>query len=120
MYNLKSIFGAILVLTSIFDAWKYIWQTKAIIKTGTARGHSRKFLNAAIFNDIIKLMYGLIIHDLFIIASSSFSLITMCYNFYIVYLYYPYKMRGCINFKRPSVFLFILNSWTPNIIRKRL
>jgi hypothetical protein len=122
MFNLylKEIFGGALIFTSLFDAWKYIWQAKAIKKVGTAKGHSRKFLNAAIFNDIIKLCYGLIILDIFIIISSMLALVTMGYNFYIVYKFYPYKMRGCSNFKRPSILLYIINSLIPNSIRKRL
>jgi hypothetical protein len=61
---LKDILGGILILTSIFDAWKYVWNAKSIIKIGTARGHSRKFINAALLNDSVKLFYGIIINDL--------------------------------------------------------
>jgi hypothetical protein len=118
--TLKDFFGGLLILTSLFDAWKYIWQVKAIKKVGTARGHSRKFINAAIFNDIIKLCYGFIILDIFIIGSSILALVTMGYNFYIVYRYYPYRCRGLDGFKRPNIFYYIVNSLTPNRIRKRL
>ena len=117
---LKDIIGAILVITSIFDAWKYVWNAKSIIKIGTARGHSRKFINAAILNDTIKLSYGIVIFDIFIILSSILALGTMSFLFCTIYKYYPYKMRGCSNFKRPSIFLYWLNSWQPNSIRKRL
>jgi len=117
---IKDIIGIILIFTSILDALKYVWNAKAIIKIGTAKGHSRKFINAAIFNDITKLTYGIIILDLFIILSSVLALITMGYLFYIIYLFYPYKKRGLINFKKPSVFLYFLNSVLPNRIRRRL
>mgnify|MGYP001488246341 CR=1 FL=1 len=117
---IKDMLGGLLIVTSIFDAWKYLWQAKAIKKVGTAKGHSRKFINAAIFNDVIKLNYGIIILDTFIILSSLLALMTMGYNFYIIYRYYPFKMRGCPNFRRPNIFLYLINSILPNSIRKRL
>ena len=91
--------GISFIISSIFDCWKYIWQSSAIKRVGTAKGHSRKFLNAAMFNDMVKLCYGLVIMDIFIIASSILALVTMGYNFYTVYKFYPYRMRGCTNFK---------------------
>lgn len=118
--NLKDIVGGVLVLTSILDAIKYLWNAEAIKKVGTARGHSRKFLNAALFNDIVKLFYGFIIMDAFIILSSIMALITMGYNFFIVYWFYPYRKRGLINFKRPNIFIYTINSILPNQIRRRL
>ena len=120
MSNLKEIFGTLLIITSLFDAWKYCWQAQAVKKIGTAKGHSRKFLNAAIFNDFVKLTYGLIILDIFIILSSILALITMGYNYFIVYTYYPYKYRGLSNFKKPGLLVYIINSILPNKIRRRL
>lgn len=116
----KEIFGGLLIITSLFDAWKYIWAAQSIIKIKTAKGHSRKFLNAAIFNDIIKLTYGCIIFDVFIILSSILALVTMCYNYFTVYKYYPYRCRGLDGFRKPNLFYYIINSLTPNLIRKRL
>jgi hypothetical protein len=120
MINLKDLFGSLLIITSIFDAWKYLWSSSAIRKIGLARGHSRKFLNAAICNDLIKLIYGICILDVFIILSSILALVTMGYNFYTLYLFYPYKCRGLDGFKRPNIFFYVLNSFQPNRIRKRL
>jgi hypothetical protein len=117
---LKDILGGILIVTSLFDAWKYIWQAQLIKKIGTAKGHSRKFLNVAIFNDIIKFGYGVVILDIFIILSSCLALVTMCYNFYTVYKFYPYRCRGLSGFKKPNIFYYIINSMIPNRIRKRL
>lgn len=120
MLNLKDIIGGLLIITSLFDAWKYIWQGEAIKKVGIAKGHSRKFINAAIFNDIVKLGYGVVILDIFIISSSILALITMGYNFYIIYRYYPYRCRGLHGFKRPNLFAYFLNSLIPNKFRKKL
>jgi hypothetical protein len=117
---LKDIFGIIFIITSYFDAIKYIWQSKAIKKAGTAKGQSRKFINAAIFNDIAKLIYAILIKDIFIGISAIIALMTMIHCFYTIYKYYPYRMRGCQNFKRPNILLYLMNSLQPNSIRKRL
>ncbi|MDD5098586.1 MAG: hypothetical protein PHD31_02640 [Candidatus Pacebacteria bacterium] len=116
----KQIIGYLFILTSILDGLKYIWAANAVKKAGTAKGNSRKFLCAAIFNDIVKLIYGCVIIDIFIISSSLFALFTMCYNFYIVYLFYPYKYRNLNNFKRPGIIIYIYNSLQPNKWRRRL
>jgi len=116
----KDILGGLLVLTSIGDAWKYIWQSKSIKKVGTARGHSRKFINAALLNDTTKLCYGIVIDDLFIILSSLLALGTMSYLFWTIYKFYPYKYRGLQNFRKPNTLLYFWNSITPNSIRKKL
>lgn len=117
---LKEIFGTLLIITSLFDAWKYVWNAQAILKAGTSKGHSRKFIMAALGNDIIKLIYGIVILDLFIIISSVFALGTMSYMLYIQYLTYPYLRRGLKNFHKPNIFLYIWNALTPNSIRKKL
>jgi len=117
---LKESLGIVLIFTGILDGWKYIWQAQGVIKARTAKGHSRKFLNAAIGNDLIKMLYAVCIKDVFIFSTSVLALISMCYNYFIVYKYYPYRMRGCSNFKRPNIILFLINSALPNKIRKRL
>ena len=117
---IKDSLGVVLIFTGILDGWKYIWQAQGIKRVGTAKGHSRKFLNAAICNDLIKMLYAISIKDIFIFSTSILALISMCYNYFIVYKYYPYRMRGCSNFKRPNIFLFLLNSALPNKLRKRL
>jgi len=114
------IFGNLLIFTSMFDAWKYIWNAQAIRKVGTARGHSRKFLVAAIFNDTVKLIYGCLIFDIFIILSSILAMITMGYNFYTQYLFYPYRYRNLLNWKRPSIFIYLINALLPNRLRRHL
>lgn len=117
---LKDIFGGLVIITSLFDAWKYIWQSQAIRKIKTAKGHSRKFLNAAIFNAIAKLLYGIILFDIFIVISSTLAVSTMIYNYFTVYKFYPYRCRGLTGFKRPSIFIYMINSLLPNRLRRRL
>jgi len=120
MIELKQILGVALIITSIFDAIKYQWNANAIKRVGTARGHSRKFINAAILNDTIKLFYAIVIKDIFIIGSSLLALYTMFYLFWTIYKYYPYRKRGLHNFKRPNIFLYTFNSLLPNYIRRKL
>lgn len=117
---LKEIFGTLLIISSFFDAWKYIWNAKAIRKAGVAKGHSRKFLLVAIGNDILKFIYACIILDFFIFVSSIFALGTTIYNFYILYELYPYKNRGLKNFKRPNIWIFLINALIPNQYRPHL
>jgi len=117
---LKEIFGGLLVITSIFDAVKYSIQARKIQREQTAKSMSRKFINFALLNDFVKLGYGIVIKDLFIVTSSILALICMLDLWWQIYWFYPYRMRGCFNFKRPNILLYIINSILPNSIRKRL
>ena len=117
---IKQIVGYILIAAGILDAWKYLWHIAAIKKAGTAKSHSRKFANAAITQDAVKLWYGVIIADMFIVISSIAALVTMLAYFYTIYLYYPYRYRSLINWKRPSLLKYFINSIQPNSKRKRL
>jgi hypothetical protein len=117
---LKDIFGGLLIVTSIFDAIKYSIQARKIQKEKTAKSMSRKFINFALINDFVKLGYGVVILDLFIISSSLLALICMLDLWWQIYWFYPYRMRGCSNFKRPNLLLYLANSILPNRIRKRL
>jgi len=119
-FTLKDIFGGLLIITSIFDAIKYSLQASKIRHTKTAKSQSRKFINFAILNDIVKLVYGFVIWDWFIIISSILAIGCMLDLWYTTYLYYPYKCRGLVGFKRPNIFLYLINSILPNSIRKRL
>lgn len=120
IWTLKQIFGALLIFTSIFDAIKYSLQSRKIWKIQSAKAMSRKFINFAILNDIVKLIYGIIIIDWYIIISSLLALGCMFDLFYAIYHWYPYRHRGLIGFHRPNIFLYTLNSILPNKIRKHL
>ena len=118
--EIKQIFGIVFVITSYFDAIKYLWQSRAIRKVGTAKGQSRKFMNAAIFNDLAKLTYSICINDIFIFISSIIALATMLYCWYTIYKFYPYRYRNLLNFKKPNIFIYLINSLVPNRMRRRL
>ncbi len=123
---LVTIFGIYMLFTGFLDAYKYHWQCQAIKKVKLAKGHSRKFINAAIHNDHIKIIYLLLVgllnlkFDWFLIISGLIAIIYMTELFFVIYHYYPYRMRGCSNFKKPNVILYLINSLTPNSIRKKL
>jgi hypothetical protein len=121
LFTLHNILGAILTITGIFDAIKYHWQAKSIRKVGLAKGHSRKFINVAILNDLTRLFYFIFIkQDIFLLISSIVALVCMFELYWVIYWFYPYRMRGCSNFKRPNTFIYFINSLLPNKIRKRL
>ena len=120
LWTTKQVVGALLVFTSIFDALKYAVQANKIRKQQSAKGMSRRFTNWAISNDIVKLTYGIILIDIYIIASSFMALGCMFYLWIETYLWYPYKHRGLSNFKRPNILLYLINSIIPNSIRKHL
>lgn len=120
IWTTKQIFGNLLIFTSIFDALKYVVQANKIRKQKSAKGMSRRFTNWAISNDIIKLIYGIIIIDLYIVLSSVLALVCMIYLWIETYLYYPYRYRGLVGFKRPNICLYLINSLIPNSIRRRL
>lgn len=116
----KLIIGILLIITGIFDSWKYCFQAQKIIAIRSAKGQSRKFINCAILNDIVRVAYALAIVDWYILATSLFAFFCMIYLLMITYFYYPYKGRGLNNFKRPNFMLYIINSILPNRIRRRL
>jgi hypothetical protein len=117
---LKDLFGGLLIVTSIFDALKYSIQARRIQQAKTAKSMSRKFINFALINDFVKFGYGVTIKDIFIISSSILALLCMLDLWWQIYCFYPYKMRGCFNFQKPNIILYIINSILPNRIRKRL
>ena len=119
-WTAKQIFGGLLIATSIFDALKYSLQANKIRRVRTAKAMSRRFINWAMMNDIIKLAYGAIIFDMYIVLSSVLALICMMDLWFTIYVYYPYKQRGLINFRRPNIIVYLINSILPNRIRKKL
>jgi lipid-A-disaccharide synthase-like uncharacterized protein len=118
---LQEIFGFALILTGILDAIKYVIQASKIRKEKSAEAMSRRFVNYAILNDIVKLGYGLVIRDLFIISTSVLALVCMLYLFWTVYIFYSYETYPRrVYIKRPSLWKYTINSIVPNNKRKHL
>jgi hypothetical protein len=120
MKLLIEILGIILIGTGILDAAKYHWQSNSIRQAGIAKGHSRKFVNAALLNDFVKIIYAILIKDIYILLSSLLAFIFMVELMVVIFNFYPYKNRGLRNFKRPSFYTYFINSLISNKKRKRL
>lgn len=117
---LVNAFGILLIGTGILDAAKYALQGHKIQIAKSAKNFSRQFMNFALGNDLIKLAYGIIIWDFYIVLTSVLALVTMIYMWYQIFLWYPYRKRGLINFKRPNIFIYVINSLLPNSLRRKL
>jgi len=119
--TIRNLAGLVLILWGYFDGIKYHFQAQAIRKTKLARGHSRKFINIALGNDKYRLFYFFFIdRNFYVLLTSIIALVFMIELWITQYKYYPYRMRGCSNFKRPNIFIYLFNSLISNKIRKRL
>jgi len=118
--NILYFTGALVAITGWFDAYKYHVSAQVIRKVGLAKGHSRRFINYAIWNDIARIIHCILLPDWWLVISSIIALIFMIEHFYTQYLFYPYKCRGLIGFKRPNLLTYFINSLVSNKIRKRL
>jgi lipid-A-disaccharide synthase-like uncharacterized protein len=120
---IKQILGILLIGTSILDSIKYTIQARKIQKEQTAKSMSRRFINFALLNDLVKLTYGIFIIDYFIIFSSILALICMIHLWWNIYIFYDYKhypREINIIIQRPNMFVYLWNSILPNQKRKHL
>jgi len=117
---LVNIFGLLLTFTGILDAAKYGLQGYKIQKAKSAKNFSRQFMNFALSNDLVKLAYGVVIWDFYIVLTSILALITMIYMWWQIFLWYPYRRRGLNGFRRPNIIIYVINSLLPNSLRRRL
>ena len=111
---LSNILGGLLVITGVFDALKYSWQAKKIRAVKSSKGHSRNFINAAIANDLVRIVYLCFHWDWYLMISSIVAMYCMIDMWYAMYIYYPYRRRGLVNFKRPNFLVYFVNSLLPN------
>jgi hypothetical protein len=118
---LNTVMGMVLVAWGYLDGIKYHLNAQKIKLHKSAKGHSRRFILLALGNDLFRLYYFFFIdRNYYVLATAIIALIFMFEVFWYQYLYYPYRMRGCVNFKRPNIIIYIINSLTPNIKRKKL
>jgi len=118
--HLKELLGILLIVSGICNGVRYRWSALKIKEAKTAKGHSRKSMNTAIFDDTIKLFYGIVLLDFYLIGSALVCLIFMVYKWFIIYNFYPFRNRNLINFRKPSLWKYLINSLIPNNKRKRL
>lgn len=115
------IFGIVVFMAGIADAWKQRFLTKKILRYKSAKGVSRLFINYGVTHKILLSIWaGFYLHDWVVTVASLLALWTSIELWWTTYLYYPYKYRGLANFKRPSVIKYLINSWTPNKFAERL
>lgn len=119
-HNILYLTGSLVAISGWFDAYKYHVSALAIRKEGLAKGHSRRFINYAIFNDVARIIHCFLLPDWWLVISSVIALIFMLEHFYTQYLFYPYKTRGLQSFKKPSLWNYFINSLISNRYRKRL
>ena len=118
---IKAIAGAIFVIWGYLDAIKYHLQASKIRKVKSAKEHSRMFLNMAIGNDLYRFIYFWFIdRNIYVLITALLAIIFMLEYWFMIYLYYPYRRRNQKNFKKPSVFIYFINSLLPNRTRKHL
>lgn len=119
-YDFMVIIRVLVICTGVVDAIKYRVETSKVKKTASSRDLSRKFTLMALICNIILILYCLLISEWTLLIVRCMSLIFMCELFWTQYLYYPYKMRKLMNFRKPNFFIFLWNALLPNRIRKRL
>lgn len=114
------IIGSLLFIAGMFDSYKYSLQAFKIQKLGTAKGQSRKFNNFALWFKVSCIVSGIYTHNWYLVACAIAGLFCVMHLFYITYLYYPYRYRNLLHFKKPSLFVYFVNSLISNKKRKRL
>ena len=113
--------GIGLIIARFYDGYKYHKQTQKIKQVKLSRGHSRDFGNIALGVDGYMLLYFIYkTWDICMVISTIIMLLFVGEYWLTVYLHYPYRMRGCPNFKRPNVWQYFLNSIQSDKFRKRL
>lgn len=116
-----NVWGIILVVCRIYDAYKYHLSSAKIRKVKTAKGHSRDFGNIALGVDFFMLVYFIFYNfDWYMIVSTIVMIAFVIEYWLTVYFYYPYRMRGCVHFKRPHILKYFINSIQSDRTRKRL
>ena len=118
---IKELAGFGLIVWGYLDGIKYCIEANKIKRLRSSKNHSRRFIDLALGNDLYRLMYFCFIdRNIYLLITTLIALVCMLYMFWEIYLWYPYRMRGCSNFRRPNLFLYTLNSLLPNRLRRRL
>jgi len=117
---IKEIFGVLIVVFGILDTVKYVMFGNKIVHVKTSSAYSRFGMDMALLYAIVFTIYGVLMMDPYIIVSRLFAIGTIFYCIWKIYLFYPYRKRGLVHFKRPNFLLYFINSLLPNSIRKRL
>jgi hypothetical protein len=119
---IRNIAGIVLTLLGFLDGYKYRLESLKIRECRTSEGHSRKFINIALSNDLFKLFYFVFIdQNIYVLVSTIFALICMVDMFWAIYLYYSYcTYPKRVTIKRPNLYIYIINSLIFNKYRTKL
>lgn len=116
-----NLWGIGLIIARFYDGYKYFVQSRKIKELKSAKGHSRDFGNIALLIDGFMLGYFIFKNlDLYMIISTIIIILFVIEYWITVYRYYPYRMRGCSNFKKPNIWQYFLNSIQSDKYRKHL
>ena len=117
---LIQLLGFALIISGVWDGYKYHYLAVAIRKIGTAKGQSRKFCNVALVKDLFIFLYMMVNFDLYILLLTLVGFIFTTELLITIYIFYPYRYRNLLHFKRPSFWKYFINSWQLNRTRRRL
>ena len=118
---MEDFFKIWILIWGMLDSWKYHLNAKSIVKYKSTYGASRKSTNIAIVYRVSLFLYAYYaLNDWAIYVSCIIGLYTLVELFYIHYLHYPYKNKKRKNFKRPSIWKYLLHSLTLNKWARRL
>lgn len=121
---IRNIAGGILALWGLCDGVKYSIAARKIRDYKTSVGHSRKFIELAIGNDLYRVFYFIFIdQNVYLFIASILALLFMLDMLWAMYIYYPYQTyprRIVKRAKRPNIFVYLHNAWLSNKVRKAL
>ena len=121
IFKYIDIFGWVLIYVRFLDGWTYKLLADKIKKIKLSNGHSRKAANLHILIDLIMVIYFIFhTHDIYMAIAMVINTGFVVYYWNIIRIFYPYRMRGCLNFSRPSILVYLVNSLMPNKFRKKL
>lgn len=119
--NLWQVFGFLVLVFGILDAYKYRLLTEKVKRYESSRGQSRLATNYAVIYKILLVIWSIFyLKDWVVSLSALLALYTSTELFWNIYVYYPYKHRGLLNFKRPNLIRYIINSFMPNTKQNRI
>lgn len=115
------IFGALVLLFGLLDAWKYRILTNKITKYNSSKGQSRAFCNIAVVHKLFLSIWAIFyLHDVVVAVSTLLALYTSIQLWVTIWRFYPYYGRGRFGFKKPNICYYIYHSLLPNGVAKRI
>ena len=119
--SLWQIFGFLVLFFGILDAYKYKLLTVKVKRYNSSRGQSRLATNYAVIHKILLAIWSIFyLEDWVVALSALLALYTSMELWIAIYKNYPYKYRNLLNFKKPHVIKYLINSFLPNRKENRI